>query len=106
ASAAVIAVHAGRLFPFGVVMFLAGLTSVPREVLDAATVDGAGFWRRNYVIIMPMILPIITIALIFRTVFTFTDLSVVYLLTKGGPVNSTQVLGSLGFQIGVLSGDV
>ena len=55
---------------------------------------------------MPIILPIITIALIFGTVFTFTDLSVVYLLTNGGPVNSTQVLGSLGFQVGILSGDV
>lgn len=106
AMAAVITVHAWRLFPFGVVIFLAGLTSVPKDVLDAATVDGAGFWRRNYVIIMPMILPIVTIALIFGTVFTFTDLSVVYLLTKGGPVNSTQVLGSLAFQVGVLSGDV
>jgi len=106
AMAAVITVHAWRLFPFGVVIFLAGLTSVPRDVLDAATIDGAGFWRRNYVIIMPMILPIITIALIFGTVFTFTDLSVVYLLTRGGPVNSTQVLGSLAFQVGILSGDV
>jgi multiple sugar transport system permease protein len=53
-----------------------------------------------------MILPIILIALIFGTVFTFTDLSVVYLLTKGGPINSTQVLGSLAFQVGILSGDV
>jgi multiple sugar transport system permease protein len=99
-------VHAWRLFPFGAVIFLAGLTSVPRDVLDAATVDGAGFWRRNYVIILPMIVPIILIALIFGTVFTFTDMSVVYLLTKGGPINGTHVLGSLAFQVGILSGDV
>jgi multiple sugar transport system permease protein len=103
---AVTVVHAWRLFPFGVVIFIAGFTSVPKDVLDAATVDGAGFWRRNYQIILPMILPIVVIALIFGTVFTFTDLSVVYLLTKGGPINSTQVLGSLAFQVGILSGDV
>jgi multiple sugar transport system permease protein len=103
---AVVVVHAWRLFPFGVVIFLAGFTSVPKEVLDAATIDGAGFWRRNYQIILPIIAPIIVIALIFGTVFTFTDLSVVYLLTKGGPINSTQVLGSLAFQVGILSGDV
>jgi multiple sugar transport system permease protein len=103
---AVITVHAWRLFPFAVVLFLAGLTSVPQDVLDAATIDGAGFWRRNYQIIVPMIAPIILIALIFGTVFTFTDLSVVYLLTKGGPINSTHVLGSLAFQVGILSGDV
>ena len=103
---AVTMVHAWRLFPFGVVIFLAGFTSVPRDVLDAATVDGAGFWRRNYQIILPIILPIVLIAVIFGTVFTFTDLSVVYLLTKGGPMNGTQVLGSLAFQVGILSGDV
>src|SRR6516164_8200469 len=103
---AVVVVHAWRLFPFGVVIFLAGFTSVPKDVLDAATIDGAGFWRRNYQIIVPMIAPIVLIALIFGTVFTFTDLSVVYLLTKGGPMNGTQVLGSLGFQVGIMSGDV
>jgi multiple sugar transport system permease protein len=103
---AVVVVHAWRLFPFGVVIFLAGFTSVPKDVLDAATIDGAGFWRRNYQIILPIIAPIILIALIFGTVFTFTDLSVVYLLTKGGPINSTQVLGTYAFQVGILSGDV
>ena len=103
---AVTVVHAWRLFPFGVVIFLAGFTSVPKDVLDAATVDGAGFWRRNYQIILPIIAPIVLIAVIFGTVFTFTDLSVVYLLTKGGPMNGTQVLGSLAFQVGILSGDV
>ncbi|WIM11693.1 sugar ABC transporter permease [Enhydrobacter sp.] len=106
AFAAVMTVQAWRLFPFGVIIFLAGYASVPKDVLDAATVDGAGFWRRNYQIIMPIIAPIVVIALIFGTVFTFTDLSVVYLLTMGGPMNSTQVLGSLAFQVGILSGDV
>jgi multiple sugar transport system permease protein len=102
----VIIVNAWRFFPFAIVIFLSGITAVPQDVLDAATVDGAGFWRRNYQVILPMILPIVVVGLIFGTVFTFTDLSVVYLLTMGGPVNATQVLGNLGFQIGILSGDV
>lgn len=102
----VIIVNAWRFFPFAIVIFLAGITAVPRDVLDAATVDGAGFWRRNYQVILPMIMPIVVVGVIFGTVFTFTDLSVVYLLTMGGPVNATQVLGNLGFQIGILSGDV
>ena len=102
----VIVVHAWRLFPFAAVVFLAGLTSVPRDVLDAAEIDGAGFWRRNFQVILPIIAPIMLVTLIFGTVFTFTDMSVVYLLTKGGPINSTQVLGSLAFQVGILSGDV
>lgn len=102
----VVVVHAWRLFPFAAVIFLAGLTSVPRDVLDAAVIDGAGFWRRNFQIVTPIIAPIVLVALIFGTVFTFTDMSVVYLLTKGGPMNSTHVLGSYGFQVGILSGDV
>jgi multiple sugar transport system permease protein len=102
----VIIVNAWRFFPFSIVIFLAGISSVPQDVLDAATVDGAGFWRRNYQIIVPMITPIVVVGLIFGIVFTFTDLSIVYLLTSGGPVNATQVLGNLGFQTGILDGDV
>jgi multiple sugar transport system permease protein len=102
----VIVVNAWRFFPFAIVVFLAGITAVPQDIIDAATVDGAGFWRRNYQIILPMILPIVAIGLIFGIVFTFTDLSVVYLLTNGGPVNSTMVLGFQGFQVGIVSGDV
>src|SRR5215813_12610409 len=102
----VIMVNAWRFFPFAIVIFLAGITSVPQDVIDAAIVDGAGFWRRNYQIIMPMIFPIVAIGLIFGIVFTFTDLSIVYLLTNGGPVGTTSVLGFEGFQVGIVSGDV
>ncbi|MEK9282108.1 MULTISPECIES: sugar ABC transporter permease [unclassified Bradyrhizobium] len=102
----VIVVNAWRFFPFAVVIFLAGMTSIPQDVIDAATVDGAGFWRRNYQIVLPMILPIVAVGLIFGIVFTFTDLSIVFLLTNGGPVGATSVLGFEGFQVGIVSGDV
>jgi multiple sugar transport system permease protein len=102
----VIVVNAWRFFPFAIVIFLAGITAVPQDVLDAATVDGAGFWRRNYQIIVPMILPIVAIGLIFGIVFTFTDLSIVFLMTQGGPIDATSVLGFKGFQTGIISGDV
>jgi multiple sugar transport system permease protein len=102
----VIIINAWRFFPFAIVIFLAGITAVPQDVIDAATVDGAGFWRRNYQIILPMILPIMAIGLIFGIVFTFTDLSIVFLLTQGGPVGATSVLGFAGFQTGIVSGDV
>jgi multiple sugar transport system permease protein len=102
----VIIVNAWRFFPFAIVIFLAGITAVPQDILDAATVDGAGFWRRNYQIIVPMILPIVAIGLIFGIVFTFTDLSIVFLMTMGGPIGATSVLGYAGFQTGIVSGDV
>jgi multiple sugar transport system permease protein len=102
----VIIVNAWRFFPFAIVIFLAGITAVPQDVIDAATVDGAGFWRRNYQIIVPIIAPIVAIGLVFGIVFTFTDLSVVYLLTNGGPINATQVIGNLGFLVGITDGGV
>ena len=102
----VIVVNAWRFFPFAIVIFLAGITAIPQDVLDAATVDGAGFWRRNYQIIVPLTLPIVAIGLVFGIVFTFTDLSIVFLMTMGGPVGATSVLGFQGFQTGIVSGDV
>jgi multiple sugar transport system permease protein len=106
AMVSIIVIQAWRLFPFSAIIFLAGLTSVPKAVVDAAHVDGAGYWRRTFQIVLPMILPIMMIAMLFGLVSTFTDMSVVYLVTKGGPTNSTQVLGSLAFQVGILSGNV
>ena len=102
----IIVIQAWRLFPFSAIIFLAGLTSVPKAIIDASYVDGAGYWRRTFQIVLPVILPIMMVALLFGLVFTFTDMSVVYLVTKGGPTNSTQVLGSLAFQVGILSGNV
>ena len=102
----IIVIQAWRLFPFSAIIFLAGLTSVPRAIIDASYIDGAGYWRRTFQIVLPVILPIMMVAMLFGLVFTFTDMSVVYLVTKGGPTNSTQVLGSLAFQVGILSGNV
>lgn len=106
AMVAIIAVHVWRMLPFSAVVLLAGLTSIPQEVLDAAAVDGAGFFQRLFRIMLPMLLPIITVAVLFGTVFTFTDLSLVFILTGGGPFNSTHVLSSWAFQVGIIAGDL
>jgi multiple sugar transport system permease protein len=106
AMASVIAVHSWRLIPFSTVILLAGLTSIPREIPEAAAVDGAGFWRTHFEITLPMMRPIITVALLFGVVFTFTDMTVVYILTRGGPYDSTQVLPSLAFFTGVLGSNL
>jgi multiple sugar transport system permease protein len=103
---AIITVHVWRMLPFSTVILLAGLTSIPKEVHEAADIDGAGPLAKAFQITLPMMLPILTVAVLFGVVFTFTDMSVVYLLTRGGPYNSTHVLASLAFQDGVLGGDV
>ena len=103
---AIITVHVWRMLPFSTVILLAGLTSIPKEVHEAADIDGAGPLAKTFQVTIPMMLPILTVAVLFGAVFTFTDMSVVYLLTRGGPYNSTHVLASLAFQDGVLGGDV
>ncbi len=106
ATIAIITVHVWRMFPFATVITLAGMSSIPQEINEAAVVDGAGFWRRLFQVNLPLLLPIITVAVLFGVVFTSTDLSVVYLLTRGGPYNSTHVLASLAFQRGIFGGDL
>lgn len=104
ATLSIIAVHAWRIIPFATVIILAGLASIPQEVEEAALVDGAKGWRKQVYVTIPMLLPIMTIALLFGIVFTATDMAVVYILTSGGPFNSTHVVSTWAFQIGIISG--
>jgi len=106
AMASVVLVHAWRMLPFSTVVLLAGLTSIPKDIPEAAAVDGAGFWRTHLQISLPMIRPIVMVAALFGVIFTFTDMTVVYILTRGGPYDTTQVLPSLAFFTGILGGDL
>jgi multiple sugar transport system permease protein len=103
---ACILVNVWRTFPFSAIVLLAGFTSVPSEVLDAAKVDGCNFFQRFRHIVVPMIAPILLIGFLFDTVFTLSDLSVVYLLTQGGPGNATKILPVLAYQIGIQAGNL
>jgi multiple sugar transport system permease protein len=100
----IIAVNVWRGFPFSAIILLAGMTSISQEVLDAAKVDGAGPVTRLRKIIVPMIAPILFVGSLYDLVFTMTDMTVVYLLTVGGPANTTHVLASFAFLVGVQSG--
>jgi len=101
AMAAVIFVSTWRAVPFGAITVLAGLTAIPTEVIEAARIDGAGWWARFTKIIVPIIAPILFIALLFDLIFTLSELTVVYILTGGGPVDQTQVLANYSLQVGV-----
>jgi multiple sugar transport system permease protein len=106
AMGAVIAVHAWRIIPFAVVIFLAGLASIPREVDDAAAIDGATGLKKFAFVTLPLQLPIATVALLFGIVFTATDMAVVYILTNGGPPpsDSTQMITTWSYRTGIESG--
>jgi multiple sugar transport system permease protein len=106
AMASVILVHSWRLIPFSTVILLAGRTAIPKEIPEAASIDGAGFWRTLFQINLPMMTPILSVVVLFGTIFTFTDMAVVYILTNGGPYDSTQTLPMLAFTQGIQAGDL
>jgi multiple sugar transport system permease protein len=106
AMASVVCVHCWRLIPFATVVLLAGSGAIPKEIPEAAAIDGAGFWRTLFQIRLPMMLPITLVAVLFSTIFSFTDMTVVYILTAGGPFDSTQTLPSLAFATGIQGSDL
>ncbi len=107
AMASVIMVHVWRLIPLGTMILIAGMNSIPKEILEAAQVDGAGYFRRLFHITLPLLFPVIGVTILFAVFFTFTDMAVVWVITKGGPPDhSTQVLASLAFLKGIQGGDL
>lgn len=106
AMASVILVHCWRLIPFSTVIILAGRTAIPKEIPEAAAIDGAGFWRTLFQVNLPMMTPILSVVVLFGTIFTFTDIAVVYILTNGGPYDSTQTLPMLAFTQGIQASDL
>ena len=106
AMGSIIAVHVWRQLPLATVILLAGYGSIPQDIHDAAAVDGAGFWRHFFQITLPLILPISLVAVLFGLIFTFTDMVIIYNLTRGGPFDTTQVLASLAFYTGIAGGDL
>jgi len=106
AIASVIAVQTWRMLPLATVILLAGMSSIPDEIREAAEIDGARFWRRLVEIDVPLLLPITAVAVLFGVVFTFTDMTVVFVLTRGGPQNATQMLASWAFFRGIEGGSL
>lgn len=104
AMASIILVHVWRLLPLSTVILMAGLTSIDQDLIDQAEVDGASAWRIHTQIKIPLIMPILAVALLFGLIFTFGDMVVVYILTRGGPVYYTQVLATWAYFTGIEGG--
>src|SRR5437763_9838860 len=106
AMASIILVNVWRNLPFTAIVLMAGISAVPQAIIEAASLDGARFLTRYRKIMVPIIAPILYIALLFSLVFTFTDMTVVWLLTRGNPVDATHVIASYAFQTGVVAGSL
>jgi multiple sugar transport system permease protein len=106
AKASVIGVQVWRLVPLAAVIIMAGQTAIPDDIKDAAAVDGAGFWRRLWEVTIPLTRPVIAVAALFGAIITFSDMSLVRVLTNGGPVNQTHVLASWAYVRGIDGGNL
>jgi len=92
--------------PFFMVMYLASLKSVPEELYEAASIDGANWWQRMQHITLPMMRNIIAVTIIFFLIGCFAGFTIVNVLTNGGPLGATQLLGTAAFGIGIMGGNL
>lgn len=99
-------VNIWRGTPFFGVSLLAGMKMVPQELYEAAVVDGAGPVRRWLHVTLPTIRPVILITTLLSIIMTFADFQVIWILTKGGPLNQTQVFSTYAYQVGIQSTDI
>ncbi len=106
AMTAVVVVNIWRGLPFFLITILAGLVSIPRELYEAAEADGAGPVARFWHVTLPLLKPVLAIVVLFSTIFTFSDFNIVYVLTHGGPINSTHLFATLARQVGLETGRI
>jgi len=102
----IIMINTWRGLPFYGITLLAGLQTVPVELYEAATIDGASGWQRFRFVTLPLLQPIILIVTLFSVIFTFADFQLVYVLTHGGPQNATNLLATYAFDIGMGAGQL
>jgi len=102
----IILINTWRGLPFYGITLLAGLQTVPPELYEAATIDGAGGWQRFRYVTLPLLRPIILIVTLFSVIFTFADFQLVYVLTHGGPQNATQLFATYAFDIAMGAGQL
>ncbi|HEV2673189.1 MAG TPA: sugar ABC transporter permease [Aliidongia sp.] len=102
----VIIANVWRGIPFVAISLLAGLQTIPSSLYEAATLDGATGWQRFRFITLPMLTPIIAVVMTFSVLFTFTDFQLIYVLTRGGPINATHLMATLAFQRAIPGGQL
>jgi multiple sugar transport system permease protein len=106
AMGSVICINTWRGLPFYAITLLAGLQTIPGDLYDAATIDGAGSWHRFRYVTLPLLQPVLLIVTMFSVIFTFADFQLVYVLTRGGPANATHLFATYSFDIAMSAGQL
>jgi len=106
ARASVIAANIWRGIPFVAITLLAGLQTISPALYEAATLDGATPWQRFRYVTLPMLTPIIAVVMTFSVLFTFADFQLIWVLTRGGPINATHLMATLSYQRAIPGGNI
>ncbi len=106
AMVSVILVNTWRGLPFFGITILSGLQTIPAELIESATIDGAGSWERFRYVTLPLLMPVIFIVTTFSIIFTFFDFQLVYVLTGGGPANATHLMATYAYAISMGGGQL
>jgi multiple sugar transport system permease protein len=101
-----IAANIWRGVPFVAISLLAGLQTISPSFYEAASIDGATPWQQFRFVTMPLLTPIIAVVMTFSVLFTFTDFQLIYVLTRGGPLNATHLMATLSFQRAISGGSL
>jgi multiple sugar transport system permease protein len=101
-----IAANVWRGIPFVAISLLAGLQTISPSLYEAASIDGATPWQQFRFITLPLLTPIIAVVMTFSVLFTFTDFQLIYVLTRGGPLNATHLMATLSFQRAIPGGSL
>ena len=102
----VIIVNAWRGMPFFAITLLAGLQTINPTLYEAAAIDGASGWQRFWYVTWPLLMPVTLVVVLFSVIMTFADFQLVYILTGGGPANSTHLFATYAYQIGIATGKI
>ncbi len=102
----VILVNVWRGLPFFAITLLAGLVAIPKELYEAAESDGAGAVGRFWHVTIPLVKPVLAVVVLFSAIFTLGDFNIVYVLTKGGPMNMTHLFATYSFVLGLQGGQI
>jgi multiple sugar transport system permease protein len=103
---ATIAANIWRGVPFVAITLLAGLQTISPSYYEAASLDGASEWQQFRYVTLPLLTPIIAVVMTFSVLFTFTDFQLIYVLTRGGPLNATHLMATLSFQRAISGGSL
>src|SRR5262245_13720906 len=103
---ATIAANIWRGVPFVAICLLAGLQTISPSYYEAASLDGASDWQKFRFVTLPLLTPIIAVVMTFSVLFTFPDFQLIYVLTRGGPLNATHLMATLSFQRGISGGSL